>query len=189
MDEAYLTLNQAADYLGVSEDTIRRYVDRGELPTYKLDRTLRFRFEDLDQLVTKSFEVLLTPGLRAAISHSVQAQKGRDLWRVIICFNNTRGETRLVVPFGSKVKHTEYYVWVTEEYLEDHARLPGNIYGAEKFALRYIKQRFEATKDENGDRDIEKIEEIGVICVNGKCNRFFSLPPPLPPNSGSGKDR
>lgn len=178
--EKYLTLEQAADYLGVSPETIKRYVERGQLPVYKLDRALRFRFEDLDALLTKNLEVLLTRGLRANARHSTQAQEGVGAWRVIIKFIDTTTKDRLIIPFGPDGKFTEYYVWITEEYLEDFAKQSPDISGAEKFALQYIQERFEETKDKNGDRDIKKITENTVLCASGKCVRGKELPLPVP---------
>jgi len=175
MNNTYLTLEQAADYLGVSEDTVKRYVDRGELPQYKLDRALRFRFDDLDELLFRLFEVLLIPGLRAAVKHSVQAQEGIGAWRIKVSFYNTKGDKRLVVPFGARGEYTEYFVWVTEEYLDDHAHLPATIIGAEKFALRYIRERFNETKDRGGNPDIRRINENNVVCAAGKCLRGNDL--------------
>lgn len=175
----YLTLEQAANYLNVTEDTVKRYVDCGELPVYKLKRAVRFKREDIDELVIKQFEVLLTPGLRAAISHSCPIKEGADSWRILVVFYDTRGRERKLIPFGSRVKETEYRVFVTGEYLEDQERLPNNIYGAEKFALRFIKKRFEETRDKKGERDINRITEGEVFCIHGKCStkpdpHFFS---------------
>lgn len=177
--EKYLTIEQAAEYLSVSVDTIKRYVEKGELPTYKLDRALRFKTDDLEKLVTRGFEVLLTRGLRAAVRHVVPVAEGAESWRVILEFLDTRNENRKVIPFG---KHTtigayysEYHVFVTGEFLEDIAKLPPTSEGAEKYALRYIKERFEETADKKGDRDITRIEEMRVACYDGKCHRGEGL--------------
>jgi excisionase family DNA binding protein len=50
----WVTLLEAAEYLSVSDDTVRRYVSRGELPAYRLPggRTLRIRVDDLEALAT-----------------------------------------------------------------------------------------------------------------------------------------
>lgn len=173
----YLTLEQAADYLRVSTDTIKRYVEKGQLPVYKLERALRFKFEDLDQLLARNLEIILTSGLRAVVSHSVQEQQGVGAWRVIVKFQDTTGKGRVTVPYGHDHKFVEYYIHITEEYLEDFARLPGSINGAEKFALQYILKRFNETIDKNGDRDITRITEDTVWCANGKCSRVKNLPP------------
>ncbi len=167
--QKYLTLDEAAVYLGVSPETVKRYVEKGELHTYTLERAVRFRFEDLDALVSRNLEVLLTKGLRAVVTHAHQAAQGVDVWRIIVSFYDTTGKERLVIPFGPENKFTEYYVWVTYEYLEDFAHLPGSEQGAEKFALRYIQNRFEETKDEKGIREITRISENKVYCNAGQC--------------------
>ena len=169
--DKFLTIDEAAEYLSVSVDTIKRYVDKGELPKYNLDRALRFKLNDLDTLVSRTFEVLLTPGLRAGVTHVVQTGLGMDVWRVIVQFRDTTKEKRLISTFGPKQAFTEYHVYVTDVYLEDHAKLPPSPQGAEKFALRYIKERFDETADENGDRDITKIQEMQVACIKGECKR------------------
>ncbi len=167
--ENYLSLDESANYLGVSVETIKRYIEKGTLPFYKLERSIRFKREDLDKILSKNFEVLLTRGLRAAVRHSCACAEGMDAWRVIIVFQNIIDGKRFVVPFGPEHKFTEYYVWITGEYLEDFARLSPDIYGAEKFALKYIKDRFEETKNESGERFIDKIIENKVCCSEGKC--------------------
>ena len=167
--QKYLTLDEAAAYLGVSQETVKRYVEKGELHTYTLERAVRFRFEDLDALVSRNLEVLLTKGLRAVVTHAHQAAQGVEVWRVIVNFIDTTGKERLVVPFGPGNKFTEYYVWVTYEYLEDFAHLAGNIQCAEKFALKFIQNRFEETNEEHAMRDITRISENKVYCNAGQC--------------------
>lgn len=49
---AWLPQAEAADYLGVTDRTLRRYVASGQLPAYRLgSRLLRFRQSDLDALL------------------------------------------------------------------------------------------------------------------------------------------
>jgi len=167
--QKYLTLYEAAAYLGVSPETVKRYVEKGELHTYTLERAVRFRVEDLDTLVSRNLEVLLTKGLRAVVTYDHQTAQGVDVWRVIINFIDTTGKERLVVPFGHANKFIEYYVWVSYEYLEDFVHLPGSIQSAEKFALKFILNRFEETKDEHEMRDITRISENKVYCSSGQC--------------------
>lgn len=168
--DRYLSIPEAAEYLGVTEETIKRYISQGELPTYSFNRLIRIKQGDIDSLITKSFEILLTPGLRAAVSHVCPIREGSDAWRVMVRFVDTNIGGRPVVPFGLKVQTTEYKVYVTGEYLEDIARLPATVTGAEKFALRYIKDRFERTKNNEGDRDIKLISESEIFCYDGKCS-------------------
>lgn len=49
MPEKLLTIREVASYLGLSEEEVKRLVDIGELPAYKIGGTfLRFRKEQLD---------------------------------------------------------------------------------------------------------------------------------------------
>lgn len=168
----YLSIEEAANYLAVTEETIKRYVELGQLPTYKLDRALRFKTDDLDNLLT--YGVTLAPRVRAVVSHIAPVKEGVEAWRVIIKVHDVSSKVGGVIPFGGEVKKTEYVVWVTAEYLEDVAKFPGDIRGAEKFALKWIRDRFEETKDQNGDRSIERITENGVRCEQGRCEKLVS---------------
>lgn len=49
MPEHLLNIKEVADYLGVSEEEVKRLVDMGEMPAYKIgDSFLRFRREQVD---------------------------------------------------------------------------------------------------------------------------------------------
>jgi excisionase family DNA binding protein len=49
MPEHLLNIKEVADYLGVSEEEVKRLVDMGEIPAYKIgDSFLRFRKEQID---------------------------------------------------------------------------------------------------------------------------------------------
>ena len=54
--EAYLTTEQAAVYLGLSVEALRMRVYRGQLPTRRLGRHLRFKRSELDQLLVFAAE-------------------------------------------------------------------------------------------------------------------------------------
>lgn len=48
----WLTLDEAADYVGANEKTVRRYVAQGRLTGYRMGtRALRFDVADLDALM------------------------------------------------------------------------------------------------------------------------------------------
>lgn len=55
----YLNVDEAAKYLALSKETIKKYVQAGKLPNYKLDRAIRFRTDDLDDLMTRHEPKLL----------------------------------------------------------------------------------------------------------------------------------
>ena len=50
-NQRLFSTRQAARYLGVSEDTLRKYADLGMIPVYKLERRRVFRLEDLDRFI------------------------------------------------------------------------------------------------------------------------------------------
>ena len=43
----YLTIQEAKDLLRVSERTVRRWISKGELPAFKMGRSVRIREEDI----------------------------------------------------------------------------------------------------------------------------------------------
>ena len=47
----YLKKNRASEYLGVSTGSIDNYVNSGKLKAYRLNKSLRFKRSDLDQLL------------------------------------------------------------------------------------------------------------------------------------------
>ncbi len=54
-DQEWLTLGQAARYLGVAQSTIRRWADDGRVRAfYTPGRHRRFRLADLEQLIEGS---------------------------------------------------------------------------------------------------------------------------------------
>lgn len=51
MPEKLLSIKEVAEYLKVSEEEVKRLVDQGEIPAYKIgDTFLRFRKEQLDAI-------------------------------------------------------------------------------------------------------------------------------------------
>jgi excisionase family DNA binding protein len=50
-NEAWWTVEQAAQYLGLTPTAVRRRVHRGQIPFHRLGSRLRFKKEELDALV------------------------------------------------------------------------------------------------------------------------------------------
>lgn len=48
-----LTAKEAAEYLGLSEQTIRQWASQRKIPSVKIGRALRFLVDDLDQLINE----------------------------------------------------------------------------------------------------------------------------------------
>ncbi|MDP2929467.1 MAG: helix-turn-helix domain-containing protein [Candidatus Omnitrophota bacterium] len=58
MPEHLLSIKEVAAYLGVSEDEVKRLVDIGEMPAYKIgDSFLRFRKEQVDAIKSEISDV------------------------------------------------------------------------------------------------------------------------------------
>jgi excisionase family DNA binding protein len=72
--ENWLTVQEAADYLGVSQPTIFRWMKQGTLSFYKVGGSTRFSKEGLDAVVEKTTgqrEAESVAGKCAACGHSV----------------------------------------------------------------------------------------------------------------------
>ena len=52
MRDTLLTLTEAADYLGCSRATVKRWIAAGTLPTFRVGRVVRVRELDLERFVT-----------------------------------------------------------------------------------------------------------------------------------------
>lgn len=47
-----LTLDQAATYLGLTKEALKAKVHMGKVPTFEIDKKLRFDRHDLEQIIT-----------------------------------------------------------------------------------------------------------------------------------------
>ena len=56
MPENYLTLRDVAELLKLSEKTIYRLAQQGEIPAFKVGGSWRFRASDIQQWVAKQIE-------------------------------------------------------------------------------------------------------------------------------------
>ena len=58
MPEKLLSIKEVADYLKISEEEVKRLVDVGEIPAYKIgDTFLRFRKDQIDAIRTDISEI------------------------------------------------------------------------------------------------------------------------------------
>jgi putative molybdopterin biosynthesis protein len=51
-DEAFLTVAEVADLLKLNQQTVRNWIDRGELPAYRVGRRVRIARADFDAKVS-----------------------------------------------------------------------------------------------------------------------------------------
>lgn len=49
--DGYMTTKEAMEYLKVSRETLRRWVNSGKLPAFKGEKILRFKKDDLDKML------------------------------------------------------------------------------------------------------------------------------------------
>lgn len=61
MPDDFLTVNEVAELLKVSDKTVRRLATRGELPSFRVGAQLRFRRADIDAWV----DAQQAPGARS----------------------------------------------------------------------------------------------------------------------------
>lgn len=114
----------------------------------------------------------LTKGLRLCVRHeAIPIAKYVDAWRSYVVFKTKTGYEWLITPFGPEGKFTEYLVEVSAEYLEDYAKLPPTPKGAAVFALDFVNDEFDKTKDKNGNRNIKRITTDKVACWKGSCKK------------------
>jgi len=58
MPEKLLSIKEVADYLKISEEEVKRLVDAGEIPAYRIgDTFLRFRKEQIDAIKSEISEI------------------------------------------------------------------------------------------------------------------------------------
>lgn len=51
-EEQLVSPRQAADYLGVNPMTVRRFIQQGKIPAYKIGRNVRIRSSDLESFIS-----------------------------------------------------------------------------------------------------------------------------------------
>jgi excisionase family DNA binding protein len=75
LDEHYLTIAQAAERLHVNKSTIRRWIDQGTLPAYKIgQRRVALRAADLASLITPVRRTHEKAGGMKEIEHGVSSR-------------------------------------------------------------------------------------------------------------------
>lgn len=55
-DEHLWTVEDAAKYLGVTTQTVYKWVKKGEIPAIRVNRFLRFSQSEIDEHLKKEFE-------------------------------------------------------------------------------------------------------------------------------------
>jgi len=117
----------------------------------------------------------LVPGLRieASATHPVSAKN--LAWRVILRFKSKEGGIWVTNTFGPNHNLYEYYAWIDSSELQKNG-LANTAKNAEILAINFGIKRFEETKDNNGDRDITRIDENNAAYYLGKWTKDSLLP-------------
>ena len=50
-DDRWLSVDEIADYLGIKRDTVYKWIDRRNMPAYKVGMLWKFRVEEVDTWV------------------------------------------------------------------------------------------------------------------------------------------
>ena len=86
MSEKLLTIKEVCQYLSLSEEDLRKLVDRGEIPAYRLGGTiLRFRKDQIDRIKAKGIPKI------SKVEEEVLtiASEGRlERWKDFLYFND-----------------------------------------------------------------------------------------------------
>ncbi|MBK4218088.1 helix-turn-helix domain-containing protein [Paracoccus caeni] len=51
MTDRWLSVEEIADYLGVSKDTVYGWISRREMPAHKVGRLWKFKIDEIDEWV------------------------------------------------------------------------------------------------------------------------------------------
>ena len=59
INEKWSSLEEAAEYLGVTKDTIRSWIKKTDIPAHKVGRLWKFKFSEVDEWVKSGKSALL----------------------------------------------------------------------------------------------------------------------------------
>jgi excisionase family DNA binding protein len=64
MEDRWLSVDEMCEYLGMSRDTIYKWIEKKGLPAYRLGRQWKFKAEEIDEWVRKgsNHKTNLNPG-------------------------------------------------------------------------------------------------------------------------------
>ena len=54
MKDRWLGVDEVCEYVGISRDTVYKWIDEKEFPGYRVGRLWRFKAEEVDQWIRKS---------------------------------------------------------------------------------------------------------------------------------------
>lgn len=164
-------------------DKIKKYIDEKtlfneDMFTFEFSNG-RFYEKENPEWWHGKYSKSLVPGLRIEAHATHPTTTMHKAWRVILRFRSQQGDQWVTNTFGPENTSHEYFVWVDSNEL-GRLGLPNTAKGAEILAVDFGIKRFEETKDQNGDRDISRINENNAACYGGKCVKNSLLPEEKP---------
>ena len=51
INEAWIGINEAAEHLGLTKDTIRNWIKKGKIPAHRIGKLWKFKLSELDEWV------------------------------------------------------------------------------------------------------------------------------------------
>jgi excisionase family DNA binding protein len=113
-------------------------------------------------------EYLLVPHLKVSIRHFCPIAVGVEAWRCVLHFQSWNGSSWLTTQFGKNIRHSEYFIEVSAEYLESFTSIQPNEHGAKIYAMDHVLKRFNETANSVGERSLDRIDESKVAFWCGK---------------------
>ncbi len=163
-------------------EKIKEYIDKnlvndGDTFTFEFENG-KFREVQNPNWWDGKYSKTLTPGLRieAYATHPVSIKN--QAWRVILQFKSKENNLWLTNTFGPEHKLHEYFAWIDSNELLKKG-FSNTAKNAEMAAVDFGINRFEETKDKNGDRDITRISENNSAFYDGKWTKDSLLPDKL----------
>lgn len=179
---AFARVGEKDNYAKSAIDKIKDYVDKKLINDNDI---FTFEFENGEFIEVQNpewwqgkYSKSLVPGLRVEAVGTHPTTLKNLAWRVNLHFTSKQRNYWVTNTFGEKNALHEYFVWIDAKELISKG-LPNKEKYAEILAMQFIIQRFEETKDENGNRDITRIKENNTACFNGKCIKDSWLPDKL----------
>lgn len=123
----------------------------------------------------EKYSKLLVPGLMVVAEHSSPYSSSQKSWRAILRFKCKQAGIWVTNTFGVNHQFHEYYTWINSEELTNLG-LSNTARSAEIIAVKFGIDRFEQTKDNQGNRDILEINENNSAMYDGKWHIDSMLP-------------
>jgi excisionase family DNA binding protein len=96
--ETYLTIPELADYIKLSEQTVRRYVLNKTVPYHKIHKAVRFRVSEIEKWIDSG-------GLNGAVGKGQENDQNGGLFDFLDAGESGEGETGAGIAVYSKMEN------------------------------------------------------------------------------------